>query len=318
MDCCVVGVGPGGLTVQERDQSSYEDACRACEIEIEVSTPDIQRALLGKLSYMFNGKKCGGRKLVSDLPSLGLRRGDRLEPDRRCLNPAHFEKRKVPFMCTFWRQHFDCRGKNCDWITHRSPVFDEDRTGMNPIRSLAGDTLHSVFLGPLQRWTAAVLMRVLHCNPWKTNPPSRRLRLLNDLSEWFNLAKIPADRQIGDITDKMLPPYAADPHPGGVLKLKAAETSILARFALHMVRRHENLVTLGTPLRLAGEALQDWLAVISTRRVRLYPSEVQSLVDSAVRHRVLCDRAGVRQQPKHHQIQHMSDRSCGDRRSTGI
>ena len=116
----------------------------------------------------------------------------------------------------------------------------------------------------------------------------------------------------------MLPPYAADPHPGGVLKLKAAETSILARFALHMVRRHENVVTLGTPLRLAGEALQDWLAVISTRRVRLYPSEVQSLVDSAVRHRVLCDRAGVRQQPKHHQMQHMSDRSCGDRRSTGI
>jgi hypothetical protein len=40
-------------------------------------------------------------------------------------------------------------------------VFDEDRTGMNPIRSLAGDTLHSVFLGPLQRWTAAVIMRVL-------------------------------------------------------------------------------------------------------------------------------------------------------------
>ena len=163
------------------------------------------------------------------------------------------------------------------------------------------------------RWAAAVVWRVLLSNPWNL-PGSesavldmgvRRLRL--HMVRWFQDAGIPRDRRIGDLTLTMLGAKRGcvvrgdHPHPGTVLKTKAAETGIMFEWALNLlqsefgggVQHREHLV-------VAGRALQRWLDITRTDSLCLSLPESQELRDCAQRHLVYSRRAMIALVPKHH------------------
>ena len=80
---------------------SYEQQCTESEIWISVDGPETHRLIRFKLQY---SPKYKGRGLVKDIPSLGLRVGDRLEPTNTMLDVALFDRLKTfPTLVLFWR-----------------------------------------------------------------------------------------------------------------------------------------------------------------------------------------------------------------------
>ena len=65
----------------------YDEACRACEVV--VSIPDLETKAVPQGALVYS-KEFGGRGLKRDVPSLGLLRGDRLEPTRELRDIAGF------------------------------------------------------------------------------------------------------------------------------------------------------------------------------------------------------------------------------------
>ena len=130
-----------------------------------------------------------------------------------------------------------------DRVSNRCPLFSR-ALGTDPDSCLAIDTLHTVYYGPVMRWTAAAIWRTLLANPWglvgsfdeKISLYVRRLRL--DLFEWLERCQIPQDRTIGDLTIAMLGEDKGcrfgglTPHPGCMLKTKATETGILMEWGI--------------------------------------------------------------------------------------
>ena len=302
------GLGFGGIGYCERSDDDYEQACRKCEIRVQVGTRELQRQILSNLVYDLNGKSAHGRVCADDMVFLGLKRGDRLDPSPHLVNPNMFESAEPPFEAVFWRRHCDNRRRCTDWVMHRSPVFDL-ALGTSPTRTLAIDSLHTVYLGPCLRWTGATLMRIMHANPWRVPGHQRLARLELEMLQWFDQEGVPADRRVRRLTEKMMPAEADDPHPGGAMKLKAAEARIVMGFALFSLKSRVEDVSFGHSLLQAGLALAEWFQVTDTPRVRLTVDEYQALVDSSHRLRVYCAKALVEPAPKSHAIAHLSIRT---------
>ncbi len=299
----------GDLPAKDRDVADYELACQACEIPVRLETASELQEIVSALSYTLSGKPAKGRVLMRDAPSYNLRRGDRLEPSKALINPNLLEFVQLPVTVYFWRCHFDSKKRNVDWLSHRSPLFGE-RTGIHPHLHLTVDSLHTVYLGTMQRWTSAAIHRILQGNPWKQAPHMRLKMLVDEFKAWQRDENILSNRRISTLTPKMIGDDMPVPHPGCNLKLKGAETRVALAFCINTVRRYIDVVPLGRPLLLAGEAMAQWLLVQDSAKLRMTPMEYQHLVDASVRHRSLCFEAQVGCLPKHHSFAHLSVRTA--------
>ena len=104
--------------------------------------------------------------------------------------------KRLPLVVTFWRAHYDDRNRCTDSVNHRNPIFCEE-LGSNPEDVLAIDSLHMVYCGPIMRWTAAALWRVILSNPWMfpgadghvIDLGDRRLQV--DILKYFDDAGVP-------------------------------------------------------------------------------------------------------------------------------
>eukprot|EP00959_Pyramimonas_sp_CCMP1952_P270713 5659226-Pyramimonas_sp.AAC.1 len=321
-DCpkdCMHITGPGfitsdGMLYPDRDEDEYERACERCEIRINVNSEKLRSAILGCLTYEISGRSAKGRVLMSSIPGfpeLGLERLDRLDPSPSMINPNLFEQYDLPFEAVFWRTHYDISGKKkTDWVIHRSQIFSR-ALGTNPVRTLAIDSLHTVYLGNMMMVVSCAFMRVLHANPWKTNAPNRLRRLVHDLESWYDYADVPADMRLGTITDKILPSDRPDPHPGGMMRVKAAECHVLLNFSIYMLQKHLHMVQKGVHLLRAGLALEEWCNTCRSARTQLTIPEYQKLLDTCAVHIFEGDKAGIHQLPKHHSFGHLTIRSPG-------
>ena len=107
---------------------------------ILVSNIDIQRMIYRVLQYRSD---CQGRALTADIPSLCLKKHDRLLPFLGLLDVGSFEAKNVPFVVHFWRMTKRDRVKhNCPLLTLGIPGLVYD--------SWAIDGLHSWALGGLR------------------------------------------------------------------------------------------------------------------------------------------------------------------------
>lgn len=303
-----------------RADEDYDEACRARQHPILVATEAIRQAILteGRLHYR-KGRKGMGRELRAPVPLLGLRQGDRLEPSPTLMDVAKFDDQPVPFQAVFWRASRDARGSIQDQIFRPNPVFSND-LGINPWRSLAIDPLHTLYYGPVMRWAAAALWRVLLANPWgvvgtqevRVELGCRRLR--ESLFGWQEEVGIPAQDRLHDWT---LPMMGSDegcvaepgkPHPGTVLKTKAAETGLVLRWAVALLDVHAAVVPHGAELLRAGVALERYVGITRTSPQLMGQELRQELMDCAVRHLLHCERAQVHYVPKHHMFMHLTER----------
>lgn len=276
--------------------------------------------LTGRLRYL-KGRKGAGRALTASVPALGLLAGDRLEPTASMPDVALFDSAPVPFEAVFWRATRDPRGACLDTVVRRNPVFSAF-LGISPMRTLAIDSLHTLYYGPVMRWTAAVLWRLLLGNPWgfvgnqdaRLELGCRRLR--SDLQDWCTRTGVPPRDRLNDWTLAMMGSdegCLADPgtpHPGTLLKTKAAETGLVMRWALDILRSSPEAQ--GVPFRgellQAGAALERFMDLTTAGGRVLSTGERQALMDCAQAHLVYCERAQVHYVPKHHMFMHLAHR----------
>ena len=168
----------------------------------------------------------------------------------------------------------------------------------------------------MQRWTAAIVWRVLIRNPWGYGGDSvsrreqgvKRLRM--HMFEHFLTQEVPPGRRLGDLTTKMLGNEAKGlaAHPGCELKVKAAEVHVLMEWAMVLLQKHMQVVPFGPDLLVAGRALQEYLRIVKSAGPVLTQREHQDLMDTTIRHLTAAERALIHEVPKYHMWAHSSRR----------
>ncbi len=89
-----------------------------------------------------------GRYVVNEIPRMGLKPNDRLEPSLSLPDTSRFEAAALPCIVVFWRAVYDARGR-IDQSTPRSnPIFSRE-VGIDPQSGLHIDTLHTLYLGTM-------------------------------------------------------------------------------------------------------------------------------------------------------------------------
>ena len=302
------GMGFGGMPAADRVREDYLYACSECEIEVKLESEADLKELVASLSYTLGGHSAKGRAVIRAIPRFGLTRGDRLEPSKTLVNPNLLENAEAPLVVYFWRSRRDRAKRVMNWLSHRCPLFGP-HIEIWPATTLTIDSLHCVYLGCMARWTSATFHRVLQANPWRNSSGFILQSMVAEFRAWQLEEGIPASRRIANITPAMLGDTADDTHPGGTLKLKAAEVRVAMSFAINLLGKHVDSVSLGKPLLQAGLAMASWLITCDAAKTRLTPSEYQAMVDSSVRHRCFSEQALVGMLPKHHAFGHLSVRT---------
>jgi hypothetical protein len=258
-------------------------------------------------------KKARGFALNADVAigDVQLRNGDRLEPSNDLQYVFSFGQRELPFVATCWRPSADASGAGLDPIIHRNPLFSQE-LGTSPQQCLVIDSLHTVYYGPMMRWTSAVIWRIVLLNRWGVTGGIEAVAeegctiLKENLLEWYEDQKIPFDRRVNELTAKMIGERLGctvkgpHQHPGCMLKCKAAESSILFAWARSILDQYGSEMPLFKHLQMAGAALARWLAITREHPNVLPGSAVREIREAAQRHLLYSARALVGFVPKHH------------------
>ena len=127
---------------------NYDQACRACEIRV-VLTTEADRLLLFTHGGLGFRRGRGGYALSADV-RVGvahLLAGDKLMPTRRLQDVAKMRAAPLPLELVFWRTHTR-GGMLADPVHFRNPILcDELGTGSTDIMMI--DVLHAVVGGPV-------------------------------------------------------------------------------------------------------------------------------------------------------------------------
>ena len=186
LHACYAG---GGCRCRERSHDDYYDECDKCERHVEVRCEDLREKIWSKLSDIKTRKE-HGFILTEDVPEADLKRGDRLDPSHGLPDIRKLRTKQIPFTATFWRTTRDWDKRITDHIIHHCPLFSR-KLETSPARSLALDSLHTVYLGPIVRWNSAALWRIIVklAVKYKGDQKARRAMALRRIV--LDLKKIP-------------------------------------------------------------------------------------------------------------------------------
>ena len=98
------------------------------------------------------------------------------------------------------------------------------------------------------------------------------------------------------------------PHPGCVMKTKAAETMIVVDWAIDLLDRYTG-IPFHAEMKAAGKALQKWMNIIRSSPTNLSVEDQQHMRDCMQRHLMQAERAQIHFVPKHHFWAHMTVRA---------
>ena len=167
-----------------KTHADYEAACARCEINVRVASAVAHSQI--KAALYFDRRPGGGRGrcLLVDLPLLGLKRDDRLEPRPGMEDVAMFDTMHPPFDATFWRRSEETA------VRRRIPLFS-NATGIT-IQILYPDSLHCEFLGIYQQFGATVVHRLVAADAWGTRATTINARwdlsvlsMRSELFAWY-------------------------------------------------------------------------------------------------------------------------------------
>ena len=123
-------VGATSVVSGPRSDKTFEDcdrACADCEFKVVDNTRVDLHKLAGSLHYVQRCQGNHGRTLSVALPSLGLLKGDRLEPSGNLMDVGQLESvTTFSLWLTFWRQ------ANETIARHRNPLFSRDTHTSRP------------------------------------------------------------------------------------------------------------------------------------------------------------------------------------------
>ena len=280
----------------------YFRACERCEHQIVLTAA--AKGLLTLAGLRYEKKQSGGhgRCLRADVPALGLRRGDRLEPSPALPDVSRFEELPADtgHAIVFWRPSEETLTR------HRNPMFDAD-IGVTPNRSLTIDDLHCLYLGVFKIYAMTALWFLLTSGIFgdvgvaEENLMIALMVLRHALNE-FSKAR-PELTRLHDLTPKMV-----GENSKRVLKTKAMETWTVLLFVVEQLRIHADRLPEGH-LRLAeaGEALRSIVEVFRVNGVIVPPDQVQRCFELYGRYISLMEPDDILT-PKNHLVWHMLSR----------
>ena len=152
-----------------KTMETYDRDCAACEHWYVIPDAAMQRRLIRKLAYEKGSVGPRGRYLTEEICDLictccgmPIRVNDRLEPHPLMLDHMELDACRVfPLRILFWRRSSESSTR------HRNPLMD---TGVGDIGVTIDlfslDTLHTLYLGPWQRWCMTVMWTLIRSNVW--------------------------------------------------------------------------------------------------------------------------------------------------------
>ena len=259
--------GRNSLPWTSNSKGDYAIACDRAEVHIVVDK--LTCALLeDNLYYDKRDHGNRGRCLTNDIVSLGLCKGDRLEPSKALPDVGGLHRLKVfPVPLVFWRC---CRESIA---RHRNPMLEHPDA--DPVDCLTVDTLHALFLGAIKVLNCHVvwflllsgIFGVLGTADEQLDSAVRVLRM--HLNMWFQRrhAENPHERltRPSDFTKGMIGDVSAR-----VLKLKGAENWSFLLFLNFMLKQAEDQLALeAARLIKATDAMIKLITIFRTSPCRL-------------------------------------------------
>ena len=142
--------------------ADYEAAAASVEVIVRITTWLLFLSVRSALGLDGRPRSGKGKFIRRDLPALGLRTGDRLEPSEAVPDYAILDTLKAlpaeGLTLTFWR------GSQLVPIRHRNPLFSRF-LGISP-SSMLGDVLHALYLGVFQVFAGHLFQACVQSNVW--------------------------------------------------------------------------------------------------------------------------------------------------------
>jgi hypothetical protein len=265
---------PGSFPHELTTDTDYEQACTNCEVRVRISTAAEHVSV--KTALFHDRRKAGsrGRALDRDLPLLGLKQGDRLEPRPGLRDVSLFEALQLPADIVFWRPSAEST------VHHRNPLFSAS-LGVG-YDCLIIDILHCLHLGVLQRYVSFCWWSLVMSNAFKVRATNEdelismsvsRLRAL--LFDFYpRYRRLHTDHstltELSDLTVKTLGPKGSY-----LLKTKAAMTRPLVPFTVEVLQRFGDSLPQRSALHAAGKALNQVLLTLRAKPEIVAPAAIQ-------------------------------------------
>ena len=254
--------------------ADYDEACSRCEQRRVV---DRNAWALIQRTLQWDKKKWRGRALKSDLPTLNLMRGDRLEPGGSLRDVADgFDGLACfPAELLFWRLDAETATK------HRVPIF-VPHLGLHPHQCIAVDYLHCLSLGVFQVFASGLLHSLIALDVWQTGETTLEakttmsvMRMRSELHKFYSDLKRQGatPTEITDLTPTMI---GTPDDPG--MKIKGSETNYFLGFLWRLLhRRGDALHDLAVWREVCG-ALLKILELIRDHPVKFPPNAIQATI----------------------------------------
>ena len=232
------GVSVLGAPWHVNTDADFADACKKCEIMVYLSK-ETHKQVCDALFYDKRRDGNRGRCLSIDIPGLGLKAGDRLEPSQSLpdIGRTFDECANFPVMVFFWRRSEETL------CTHRCPLFDP-AIGTTPNKSVALDLLHTLYLGVMVIWCQTTIWATIACNIWAdcgdevTRVQLICLRMRGELFQFYQRWKQEHRNELlTELTD--FSPNMIGTSQAPKLTTKASETWGLLLFLLSFVEGHQ-------------------------------------------------------------------------------
>jgi hypothetical protein len=250
----------------------YETACTDCEIKVPITTEATLNQIRALLRYdKSNATDASrGRALVADIPALGLRKKDRLEPSSGLHDVGAFCADKIPFVATFWRRTKE------SMAGHRNPLFQDRYVAR--VEMITVDELHTMHLGVYKYWVGTALCRVISSDAFgicHTSGDTRKAltvaRIRSEMLEWSSDHR----RRFPDVPIYPLSDLVPTMIHHDSISAKAAETGSMKPFTVHLLKKLGVKVEGCAALVAAGEALLQYHDITRLRPRRLSGDERQ-------------------------------------------
>ena len=306
------GLELDNLPWPRRDETKYEASCLQCERWITLRSDEMHKKILASLSWFKSSSGPRGRALKVDMPQLGLKKNDRLEPcaavqdvgetfDNLVVDPSR------PIRICFWRRSEETA------IRHRNPLIC--RALHSSVRTMVVDSLHCWYLGIFQRYLGHVWWQIVDHNVLGVDSPNRESLVANSVQRMRSLLpqfyrmwheQFPLDRisELSDLSERNLGASAGI----RTIRTKAAETRPLLPYTSWLIKQHPNRLPVADGLALMGlESLQSMLQVCAQGGPNLTPEEIRRMFDHLKRHFRAMKLQGIPCVPKHHASAHIGE-----------
>ena len=301
------GFSPMSMPYPEKTQQQYEDACRACEVDL-VLTPAQIRTVRPALAF-FSDNKARGRCLQRAVPELGLEAKDRLDLTVTHPDASDFMPEGGNRPTRFWRSSKETHAR------FRNPLLGRG-TGVT-IKSFVVDWMHCLSLGVFPHILGWFLVEILSLDVWnlKCGKALREefgINVMKGLmADWFK--KEESEGRVHSapqgFTKGML---RSGKGSAGVpfLKMNAGECNGFLRFAAEVLLpvAEAKLKGRAAHYKTALATCIKMLDICWEHERRIPAQAIQDFCDACVLHMRALERLQISPRPKHHQAMELGAR----------